>query len=98
MKWISKAVAVAACVAASAAFGAESDFRVTLLGTASPSPRPDRFGPSTLVEAGSVKLVIDAGRGVPVRLWQLRVPMGKIDALFVGPTGTKDMMANLERA
>jgi ribonuclease Z len=62
---------------------AESDFKVTLLGTASPSPRPDRFGPSTLVEAGDQKLLIDAGRGVPIRLWQVKVPMGKIDVLFL---------------
>src|SRR5262245_11555676 len=62
---------------------AESDFNVTLLGTASPSPRPNRFGPSTLVEAGDQKLLFDAGRGVPVRMWQLKVPMGKLDALFI---------------
>jgi hypothetical protein len=31
---------------------AEGDFRVTLLGTSSPTPLPDRFGPSTLIEAG----------------------------------------------
>jgi ribonuclease Z len=35
------------------------------------------------VEAGSVKLLVDAGRGVPIRLWQMRVPMGKIDALLI---------------
>ena len=29
-----------------------TDFRVTLLGTGVPTPRPDRFGPSTLVQAG----------------------------------------------
>jgi len=62
---------------------AESDFKVTLLGTASPAPRPDRFGPSTLVEAGDQKLLIDAGRGVPIRLRQLNVPIGKIDVLFI---------------
>lgn len=62
---------------------AESDFKVTLLGTASPTPRPDRFGPSTLVEAGDQKLLIDAGRGVPIRLRQLGVPLGKIDVLFI---------------
>ncbi len=79
----SKLAIAAACLLANLAFAAESDFRVTLLGTASPSPRPDRFGPSTLVEAGSVKLLIDAGRGVPIRLWQMRVPMGRIDALLI---------------
>ena len=62
---------------------AESDFKVTLLGTSSPSPRPDRMGPSTLVEAGGQRLLFDAGRGVPIRLWQLRVPMGTINALFI---------------
>jgi ribonuclease Z len=56
---------------------------VTLLGTASPTPRPDRFGPSTLVEAGDQKLLFDAGRGVPIRLRQIGVPLGRIDVLFV---------------
>jgi ribonuclease Z len=41
----------------------EYDFRVTLLGTGVPTPRADRFGPSTLIEAGSRKLLIDAGAG-----------------------------------
>jgi ribonuclease Z len=62
---------------------AQNAFKVTLLGTASPSPRPTRMGPSTLVEAGSQRLLFDAGRGVPVRLWQIKVPMGTIDALFI---------------
>jgi ribonuclease Z len=62
---------------------AEADFRVTLLGTSSPSPLPDRFGPSTLIEAGGQKLIIDAGRGVPIRLAQLRIPLSKIDVLFL---------------
>jgi ribonuclease Z len=70
-------------LAAAAPACAEPVIKVTLLGTASPSPRPDRFGPSTLVEAGGQKLLFDAGRGVPIRLWQLKVPMGKIDALFI---------------
>lgn len=62
---------------------AESDFKVTLLGTGTPQPRPDRFGPSTLVEAGDQKLLFDAGRGVPIRLRQLNIPIGKITALFL---------------
>jgi ribonuclease Z len=62
---------------------AEADFRVTLLGTSSPVPLPDRFGPSTLIEAGGQKLIIDAGRGVPIRLAQLRIPLSKIDVLFL---------------
>lgn len=56
---------------------------VTLLGTGTPSPRPDRFGPSTLVEAGGKKLLIDAGRGLTIRLNQIKVPLGQIDGLFI---------------
>ena len=59
------------------------DFRVTLLGTGVPTPVPDRFGPSTLIEAGKQKLLIDAGRGASIRLNQLGVPMGAIDALLL---------------
>src|SRR6202022_417259 len=62
---------------------ADNDFKVTLLGTGTPIPDPDRFGPSTLVEAGNQKLVFDAGRGVPIRLRQINVQPGKIDALFL---------------
>ena len=60
-----------------------SDFRVTLLGTGVPTPRPDRFGPSTLVEAGDQKLLIDAGRGAAIRLYQIGVPMGRLDSLLL---------------
>jgi len=62
---------------------APSDFRVTLLGTGAPTPRPDRFGPSTLIEAGDQKLLIDAGRGAAIRLYQLKVPLGRLDALLL---------------
>ena len=54
-------------------------FRVTLLGTGAPIPSPDRFGPSTLVEAGDQKFLVDAGRGATIRLYQLGVPIGRID-------------------
>lgn len=38
------------------------DFRVTLLGTGSPQPTINRFGPGVLVQAGGQTLVIDCGR------------------------------------
>ena len=41
---------------------------VTTLGTGSPLPDPNRAGPSTLVVAGGTRLLIDAGRGVLMRL------------------------------
>jgi ribonuclease Z len=53
---------------AQAAQPAASDFKVTLLGTSTPNPLPDRFGPSTLVEAGKEKLLFDCGRGAIIRL------------------------------
>jgi ribonuclease Z len=58
-------------------------FRVTLLGTGVPIPSPDRFGPATLIEAGGQRLLIDAGRGAAIRLYQLKVPIGTIDALLL---------------
>ena len=58
-------------------------FKITLLGTGTPAPRPDRFGPSTLIEAGDQKLLIDAGRGATVRLYQVGVLLGRIDALLL---------------
>src|SRR4029079_15624774 len=56
-----------------------SDFKVTLLGTGVPIPSPERFGPSTLVEAGDQKFLVDAGRGATIRLYQLKMPIGRID-------------------
>jgi len=58
-------------------------FRVTLLGTGAPPPRLDRFGPSTLVEAGGQKFIFDAGRGAMQRLHQLGIPFADITALFL---------------
>ncbi|HEX3991030.1 MAG TPA: hypothetical protein VHX39_07645, partial [Acetobacteraceae bacterium] len=60
----------------------QSDFTVTLLGTGVPVPSPDRFGSSTLIEAGDQKLLIDAGRGAAIRLFQLEIPLGRLDALL----------------
>jgi len=56
---------------------------VTLLGTGSPDLRMDRFGMSTLVQAGGLNLLFDAGRGCALRLNQVGVPLGRIDALFI---------------
>jgi ribonuclease Z len=41
---------------------------VTLLGTGSPLPSPDRAGPATLVRAGDAVVLVDCGRGVVMRL------------------------------
>ena len=67
---------------APAARAEDSTFRVTLLGSGVPDPQPDRFSASTLVEAGDQKLIFDVGRGATIRLYQLRVPLSKIDVVF----------------
>lgn len=41
---------------------------VVLLGTGNPLPDPGRAGPATLVRAGGRHLLVDAGRGVALRL------------------------------
>ena len=40
-----------------------ANLTVTLLGTGTPRPVVERFGPSILVEAGKEKLLFDGGRG-----------------------------------
>ena len=60
-----------------------SDFTVTLLGTSSPSPSIDRFGSSTLVEAGDLRLLFDCGRGAIQRLLQLGPDYPRVDRLFL---------------
>ena len=75
-------LAVATVVFTAPAWAA-GDFVVTLLGTASPAPRPDRMGPSTLVVVNGQRLLFDTGRGATIRLWQMRVPIGSLDATFL---------------
>jgi len=70
-------------IAALALTAPAQTFKVTLLGTGSPQPRMDRFGPSILVEAGDKKFLFDCGRGAAQRIEQLRIPFSEIDALFL---------------
>jgi ribonuclease Z len=103
--------------------------KVTLLGTGTPLPVMERFGPSILIEAGEQKFLFDAGRGALQRLTQTNVKYREIQGVFFthlhsdhvvgfpdlwltgwltgqrvtplkvwGPKGTKQMMANLEKA
>jgi hypothetical protein len=59
-----------------------SVIRVSLLGTGTPKPSMERFGPSILVQAGSETLLFDAGRGCLQRIVQLNLSYKKIDALL----------------
>ena len=59
------------------------DFQVTLLGTGSPPPVMNRFGPAVLVQAGGQTLLFDCGRGVTQRLFQVGVKLGAANKLFI---------------
>ena len=56
---------------------------VTLLGTGSPSPNPFRFSAATLVQAGGLNLLFDAGRGCTIRLRQLGVRLGSVSPVLI---------------
>ena len=56
---------------------------VTLLGTGDPVLSTTRYGMSTLVQAGGLNIVIDAGRGCAVRLNQLGIWPGQVDAVLI---------------
>jgi ribonuclease Z len=58
--------------------------RVILLGTGSGPPiRLDRYQTTTLVEAGGERLLFDCGRGVTVRLTQMKIPVGSVSKVFL---------------
>jgi ribonuclease Z len=76
------AIALALMTFAPAAAGAQ-EIKVTLLGTGTPVPAMNRFGPSILVEAAGQKFLFDAGRGALQRLAQLRVRWQDVDGVFL---------------
>jgi ribonuclease Z len=59
------------------------EMRVTLLGTGTPFPSAERFGPAILVEVAGKKLLFDCGRGAVIRLTQGGVSPKDIDGLFL---------------
>src|SRR5215467_9747849 len=60
-----------------------SIIKVSLLGTGTPNPIMERFGPSILVQAGGETLLFDAWRGCLQRMTQLNLSYQKINALFL---------------
>ena len=56
---------------------------VTLLGTGGPMPSPDRAGPATLISAGDEHYVVDAGRGVLMRLGALLLGAPDLSAVLL---------------
>jgi len=63
--------------------GEAQNLKVTLLGTGTPNPVINRFGPATLVQAGKETLLFDGGRGAAQRIWQLKIPLGQVTAVFL---------------
>jgi ribonuclease Z len=86
-RWTLKALIVLSlllCMPANIPAAAASDqMRVTLLGTGTPFPNPERFGSAILVEVAGKRLLFDCGRGVVIRLAQVQVNPKEIDGLFL---------------
>ena len=58
-------------------------FKVTLLGTGTPRPKSDRYGASTLVEAGKEKFIFDCGRCTLQRLFESGTVLKQANKLFL---------------
>lgn len=56
---------------------------VILTGTGSPLPSADRAGPSTLVKAGTTNILVDAGRGVVMRMMAIGVRPDDLDGVII---------------
>ncbi|WP_436792587.1 ribonuclease Z [Actinospongicola halichondriae] len=56
---------------------------ITLLGTGSPLPDPDRAGPATLVTGGADQFLVDTGRGVLMRLAGAMSGAGQLRAVLL---------------
>jgi ribonuclease Z len=63
--------------------GQDPAITVTLLGTGTPALDPTRFSQSTLVQAGGLNLVVDAGRGSSIRLAQAGLSLADVDGVFL---------------
>ncbi len=86
MTLISMGLLAALAIGVGGAHAASADndnIVVTLLGTGTPALSATRFGPSTLVQAGGLNLVFDAGRGASIRMAQSGISPGQIDGLFI---------------
>lgn len=56
---------------------------ITLLGTGSPMPDPNRAGPATLITGGGEQYLVDAGRGVLMRLAAAMSGPGQLRAVLL---------------
>lgn len=75
------AIAVVAALSLPPAAAGQT-IKVTLLGTGCPRPVMNRFGASTLIQAGNQTLLVDAGRGAVQRLMQVSVPWPQVTGVL----------------
>ena len=85
---LARIVSLVACILLGVSAAAQAPrppqtVQVTLLGTGSPALSADRMGPCTLIEAGTERLMFDAGRGCAIRLAQARVPWRDLTRVFL---------------
>lgn len=81
-----KRCVISACMVAGTILSSSlhaQEIKVTLIGTGTPILNINRFGISTLIEAGNEKLLFDAGRGAAIRLHQAKVPLRYISGIFL---------------
>ncbi len=57
--------------------------KVTLLGTGTPAPNPERFQSATVVEIGEDLLLFDAGRGTVHQMARARMEIGQVNPVFI---------------
>lgn len=60
-----------------------NELKVTLLGTGTPRPSLERFGPATLIEYKHEKFLFDVGRGATIRLNQIGLSPADINHVFL---------------
>lgn len=72
-----------ACLPGLAQGASKPKFEVILLGTGFPRPDPDRFGPATAVVVNGKVFLVDAGRGVVLRLAATEFPLTAVKAVLL---------------
>ncbi|MFQ5777236.1 MAG: MBL fold metallo-hydrolase [Terriglobia bacterium] len=79
IRWFAALLVVCLTVPLVAGEKASGEMQVILLGTGYPRPNPERAGPATAIVVGEKVFVVDAGRGVVMRLWSIHPAAGGAD-------------------
>jgi len=81
--WIFRLAVRHAVAAGNAKLAGANELAVVLVGTGTPLPDVSRAGPSTLIAAGDHLYLVDAGVDSARNLQLWKVPLNKIDAVFI---------------